>query len=90
MGAENGARSGGNSTGIVRHIDDLGRIVIPSEIRKRLGLAERDALEISNHDEAIRIARPHSTCVFCGDERELVEHRGRRVCRPCAATLAGA
>jgi transcriptional pleiotropic regulator of transition state genes len=79
---------GATRTGIVRHIDELGRIVIPIELRKRLGLAEKDKLEISVKDEVILLSRPHDSCVFCGRESELVEHRGRAVCELCVTELA--
>ena len=75
-------------TGIVRHIDDLGRVVIPSEIRRRLGLGERDPIEISVRGDSIVLARPRSACVFCGREDGLEEHRGRAVCRACIRELA--
>jgi transcriptional pleiotropic regulator of transition state genes len=77
----------GKTTGIVRHVDELGRIVIPIEIRKRLGLGEKDPLEISVHDDVIMLARPQSSCVFCGDRTNLREHRGREVCPACIADL---
>ena len=88
MRGGNGAYESMNSTGIVRHIDELGRIVIPSEIRKRFGLLERDAVEISVHDDTILLSRPREACVFCGGTKGLQEHRGRRVCQDCVATLA--
>ena len=75
--------------GIVRNIDELGRIVIPIEIRKRLGLGEKDPLEISVQDETILLARPRFRCVFCGSEASLREHRGRSVCARCVGALAG-
>ena len=53
------------TTGIVRHVDELGRIVIPIEIRKRLGLGEKDPLEISVQEDVIMLSRPRSSCVFC-------------------------
>ena len=73
----------------MRHIDELGRIVIPSEIRRRFGLLERDEVEISVRDETILISRPHAACVFCGGGDDLHEHRGRRVCGVCVGELAG-
>jgi transcriptional pleiotropic regulator of transition state genes len=76
------------STGIVRHVDELGRIVIPIEIRKRLGLGEKDPLEISVHDEVIMLARPQSSCIFCGEGSDLREHRGRAVCPACISDLS--
>ena len=78
----------GVTTGIIRHLDELGRIVIPIEIRKRFGLSEKDPLEISVHDETIMLSRPQTSCVFCGRRSQLEEHRGRPVCRSCIAELA--
>jgi len=76
------------TTGIVRHIDELGRIVIPIEIRKRFGLTEKDPLEISVRQDTIVLSRPHGMCVFCGRTTELQEHRGREVCQQCVTELA--
>lgn len=76
------------TTGIIRHLDELGRIVIPIEIRKRFGLTERDALEITVKDQTILLSRPRSACVFCGSTRSVLEHRGRGVCHDCVAELA--
>jgi transcriptional pleiotropic regulator of transition state genes len=76
------------TTGIIRHVDELGRIVIPIEIRKRLGLTEKDALEISVDEDVILLAKPQSSCVFCGGDGALREHRGRAVCDSCIAELS--
>jgi transcriptional pleiotropic regulator of transition state genes len=72
----------------VRHIDELGRIVIPIEIRKRLGLAEKDPVEISLRGETIMLAKAQTVCLFCGREDQLEEHRGRPVCRVCIREIA--
>jgi transcriptional pleiotropic regulator of transition state genes len=77
-------------TGVVRHIDDLGRIVIPSEIRKRFGLADKAPVEITVRGETILLSRPQTACVFCGRSEGLAEHRGRAVCRSCIGELAAA
>ena len=79
---------GATRTGIIRHIDDLGRIVIPIEIRKRFKLGEKDPLEISVKDDVILLSKPQTSCVFCGRRSSLQEHRGRSVCRSCVAELA--
>jgi AbrB family transcriptional regulator, transcriptional pleiotropic regulator of transition state genes len=76
------------STGIVRQMDELGRIVIPIEIRKRLGLTEKDPVEISLRGETIMLAKAQTVCVFCGRDKKLEEHRGRSVCRVCIGELA--
>jgi len=81
-------RGAGVTTGIVRHIDELGRIVIPIEIRKRFGLTEKDPLEISVRQDTIVLSRPQGMCVFCGSTTELHEHRGRAVCQHCVTELA--
>ncbi len=75
-------------TGIVRHIDELGRIVIPIEIRKRFGLGEKDPVEISVRGETILLSKALSVCVFCGSEEALEDYRGRPVCRDCIGELA--
>jgi AbrB family transcriptional regulator, transcriptional pleiotropic regulator of transition state genes len=75
-------------TGIVRHIDELGRIVIPIEIRKRFGLAEKDPVEISVRGETILLSKALSVCVFCGNGEALEDYRGRVVCRECIAELS--
>ena len=79
---------GATRTGIIRHIDDLGRIVIPIEIRKRFALAEKDPLEISVKDDVILLSKPQTVCVFCGRRSTLQQHRGRSVCRTCVSELA--
>jgi AbrB family transcriptional regulator, transcriptional pleiotropic regulator of transition state genes len=78
------------TTGIIRHLDELGRIVIPIEIRKRFGLTERDALEISVKNQTILLSRPKSACVFCGSTRSVVDYKGQGVCRSCLDELTAA
>ncbi|RKQ85647.1 AbrB/MazE/SpoVT family DNA-binding domain-containing protein [Brockia lithotrophica] len=75
------------TTGIVRKIDELGRIVIPSDIRRELGLGERDLVEIAVERDAIVIRRFEPACVFCGSREDLFEYRGKTVCRRCAQAL---
>lgn len=90
MGAAPRSKRGVSKTGIIRHIDELGRIVIPIEIRKRFGLSEKDPLEISIKDETILLSKPRSVCVFCGRSSSVEEHRGRSVCRACIAEISSA
>ena len=86
--APNGSEGDVVQTGMVRHIDDLGRIVIPIEIRKRFGLAEKDPVEISVRGETILLSKAQNVCVFCGGEHALEDYRGRLVCRDCIGALA--
>jgi transcriptional pleiotropic regulator of transition state genes len=88
METHRGNRGGKTTTGIIRNLDELGRIVIPIEIRKRFGLTERDALEISVKDQTILLTRPRSACVFCGSTDGALEHRGQVVCNDCVSELS--
>lgn len=76
------------STGVVRKIDELGRIVLPSELRKVFGIREGDELEISVEGERVILQKRRDLCLFCGAEEPGVEHKGRKVCEPCAGELA--
>lgn len=71
------------STGIVRKIDDLGRIVIPKETRRVLGIKEGDSLEIFTEDENIILKKYQPGCVFCGDAKEVVNFKGKMICKNC-------
>lgn len=75
------------STGIVRKVDELGRVVIPIELRRTLGIEEKDALEIYVDNEKIILKRYEPACVFCGDASNVQHYRGKLVCRHCAAEM---
>ena len=71
------------STGIVRKIDELGRIVLPIEIRKTLGIEQRDAIEIFIDTDKIVLQKYQPSCVFCGQIESIVYFNGKRVCSAC-------
>ena len=71
------------STGIVRNIDELGRIVIPKEIRKKLGIANNDPVEIYVEGERIMLMKYHPACHFCGSTEDIMEFKGKVVCHAC-------
>lgn len=71
------------NNGIVRKVDELGRIVLPMEIRRIMGIAERDALVISMNENEIVIRKHEPICLFCGSNRSLREFRGKTVCVDC-------
>ena len=71
------------STGVVRKLDQLGRIVLPKELRTVLNLKEKDALEIYVDGEQIILKKYEPACVFCGDAREVVNYRGKNICKKC-------
>lgn len=76
------------TSGIIRRIDDLGRVVIPVEMRRVLDMGEREALSISLENNAIVVRRAHAGCVFCGSGKDVVDFRGKLVCPRCARQLA--
>lgn len=75
------------STGVVRKIDELGRIVLPSELRKVFGIKEGDQLEISVEGEKIYLEKRRDVCLFCGAEEPAIQFRDRSVCESCAGEL---
>ena len=75
------------STGVVRKIDELGRIVLPSELRKVFGIHEGDQLEISVSGEQIILQKRQDVCLFCSASDPSVEYKDRMVCELCAGEL---
>ncbi|MDR1689696.1 MAG: AbrB/MazE/SpoVT family DNA-binding domain-containing protein [Clostridiales bacterium] len=67
------------STGIVRRVDELGRIVIPIELRKVLGINEKDALEIFTDNERIVLKKYEPADIFTGEMDNLIEYKGKKV-----------
>ncbi|MDH7578331.1 MAG: AbrB/MazE/SpoVT family DNA-binding domain-containing protein [Bacillota bacterium] len=76
------------STGVVRKVDELGRVVIPIELRRTLGIAEKDALEIYVDREKIILKKYEPACIFCGNAENVQHFRGKNVCRECAMAMA--
>ena len=70
-------------TGIVRKVDELGRIVLPIELRRTLDIAVRDELEIYLDDDKVVMRKYEPSCVFCGSTRNLTEYREKNVCSEC-------
>ena len=75
------------STGIIRKVDDLGRIVLPIEIRRTLDIAERDELEIYMENDRIVLQKFEPACVFCGSSRNLITFRQKNVCGDCVRKM---
>lgn len=75
------------STGVVRKIDELGRIVLPSELRKVFGIKEGNELEISVEGEKIILQKRQDVCLFCSAPSPTIAFKGRNVCELCAGEL---
>ncbi|WP_270545451.1 AbrB/MazE/SpoVT family DNA-binding domain-containing protein [Clostridium butyricum] len=71
------------STGVVRKVDELGRIVLPIELRRSLDIAEKDALEIHVDAEQLILKKYQPACVFCGEARDVSNCKGKSICSEC-------
>ena len=75
------------ATGIVRKVDELGRIVLPIELRRTLDIEEKDALEIYVDGNSVILRKYAPTCVFCGGEEGLGHFKGKTICAKCRQEL---
>ena len=71
------------STGMIRRVDELGRIVIPKEIRNKLEIEEKDPIEIYVDGHSIVLKKFEENCIFCGSSKNLVKYKGKVVCGKC-------
>ena len=86
------------STGVVRKVDDLGRIVIPKELRTTLDIKtckekgslnkkDGDALEIYVDGECIILKKYEPACIFCGEGKDVINYKGKNICNGCLKEL---
>ena len=75
------------ATGIVRKVDELGRIVLPIELRRTLDIEERDALEIYLDGDKIILRKHETACLFCGSSQGLTGYRGKYICAACLRSI---
>ena len=76
-----------STSGMARKVDDLGRIVLPVEMRRRFGIRAGDALEIAVDDAGIVLRKRETRCVFCGGGDDLLSHHDKQVCSSCVKEL---
>ncbi len=75
------------STGIVRKIDELGRIVLPIELRRTLDIGEKDQVEIYVEQDTVVLKKYKTTCVFCNSSENVVDFKGKNICADCIAQI---
>lgn len=75
------------STGIVRKIDNLGRVVLPIELRRVFDIDREDPVEIFVDDNYIMLKKYQPACVFCGDAKDVTDYKGKKVCAGCISEL---
>lgn len=75
------------ATGIVRRIDELGRFVIPKELRDTFNINPKDDVEMFTEDDKIILKKFQRTCTFCGSAEDIIEYKGKAVCSECMSEL---
>lgn len=75
------------STGVVRRLDELGRIVLPVELRRTLDIKEKDSLEIFVDGETIILKKYEPACTFCDNASDLISFKGKNICPDCMRSL---
>lgn len=76
------------STGIIRKVDELGRIVIPMELRNKLGIQEKDPIEIYVDGSSIVLKKYYPNCIFCGSNKELFIYNDSLICSKCKSKIS--
>lgn len=76
------------STGIVRNIDELGRVVVPKELRKKLGISNTDPVEFYVEGEKIILTKYAPVCHFCGQDVDLIEYKEKKICKACIEEIS--
>lgn len=71
------------STGIVRKVDELGRVVLPIELRRTLNIDIKDSLEIYVENDSIVLRKYEPSCIFCGSSEGIKEFKGKNICGAC-------
>lgn len=75
------------STGIVRKVDELGRIVLPKELRETFKIDHKDPLEIYVEGDSIILKKYEPACIFCGSASDVINYMDKRICRECIERL---
>mgnify|MGYP002543032713 CR=1 FL=1 len=76
------------STGIIRRVDELGRVVIPIEIRNKFNIVEKDPIEIYVDRSSIILKKFEPNCIFCGNTKNLIEYNDKLICENCSKKIA--
>ena len=75
------------STGIIRRMDELGRVVIPIEIRNQFNIVEKDPIEIYVDGSSIVLKKFEPNCIFCGNTKDLLTYNDKFICKKCSEKI---
>ena len=76
------------STGIVRRVDELGRVVLPIELRNKFGITEKDPMEIYVDGSSIILKKYEPNCIFCGSSKKVTNYQDKVVCEKCITNIS--
>jgi len=76
------------STGIIRRVDELGRVVIPIEIRNKFNISEKDPIEIYVDGSSIVLKKIEPNCIFCGNTKNLNSYKDKLICAKCTKKIS--
>ncbi len=76
------------TTGVIRRVDELGRVVIPIDMRTQLGIVEKDPLEIYVEGDSIILKKYEQKCVFCGNTKKLSNYENKIICKKCINNIS--
>lgn len=76
------------STGIVRKVDELGRVVLPVELRRNMGIKIKDSLEIFVEDNMIILKKYEPADIFTGSMEDLIDYKGKKVSKASILEMA--
>ena len=75
------------ATGVVRKLDDLGRLVLPIELRRTLDIKEKDAVEIFVEGDLVILKKYQPDCIFCGETKGVINFKGKNICHKCLSEI---
>ncbi|MDD5949001.1 MAG: AbrB/MazE/SpoVT family DNA-binding domain-containing protein [Lachnospiraceae bacterium] len=85
---KNTNKTKGKSTGIIRKLDELGRVTLPIELRRNLGIDMRDPIEIYTEDDKIILKKYEPCDIFTGSQEDLLDYKGKKVSRASIKEMA--
>lgn len=75
------------STGIIRYVDSLGRIVVPKEIRAMFKIVEKEKIKIHVKNNVIFLEKFQPNCILCGNKEDLIEFKEKLICKKCISNI---
>ncbi len=75
------------ATGITRQVDELGRLVLPIELRKALNIQTKDYIEFWMDGQSVILKKHEPSCIFCGEAENIINYKGKNICADCFSEI---